>query len=215
MRYIQWDLYKGTARAIKGANKFVVWLKNQATTDTVLKVYVYTAQQITPSNQTTARIAKDITLPASQDWTAYTVELDPNTTYYGYGIFLNAASATGWINVDNAMFYGVDNDSSLNFYAKKDTVLNGNIAAGEASIKFNGNGSASLTCAGLGADNVACTYSTNMNGANQEMTLVVNDTTIVGTYTVSIAGVVTFTVISATGSLAAYIPANTVFSNAH
>ena len=28
MRYIQWDLYKGTARAITGANRFVIYLKN-------------------------------------------------------------------------------------------------------------------------------------------------------------------------------------------
>ena len=213
MRYIQWDLFKGTARALTGMNKFVVWLKNQATTETALKVYVFTEQQITASNQTTARVEKEITLDASQDWTAYTVELDPNATYYGYGIFLNAASATGWINVDNAMFYGADNDSSLNFYAKKDVTLTGNISAGEASIKFGNAGSASLTCAGLSADNVACTYSMNMNGANQEMTLTINDTVVVGTYAVSMTGNVTFTVTSATGSLAAYIPVGTVFAS--
>ena len=111
------------------------------------------------------------------------------------------------------MFYGVDNNPSINFYAKKDLVINGTTAAGPANIKFGDNGSASLTCEALGANNVACTYAMSMNGANQEMVLTVSDTVITGTYTVALDGTVTFTVISATGSLASYIPANTVFSN--
>ena len=213
MRYIQWDLFKGTARAIKGANKFTVYLKNQATTDTVMKVYVYTAQQITASNQTTARIAQDITLTASQDWTKYEIALDPTQTYYGYGIYLASASAVGWINVDGAMFSGADNDASINFYAKKDLTLNGTVAGGSASIKFGENGAAILNAEALSVNNVSCSYSMKMNDANQEMTLVVGDNTIVGTYAVSITGAVTFTVTSITGSMAAAIPAGTVFSN--
>ena len=213
MRYIQWDLYKGTARAFTNVNKFVVYLKNNATSTTKVKICVFNQQQITPSNQTTARVMSEVTLPASQDWTAYTVDLDVNATYYGYGIILETASETGWVNVDNACFYGPDVDPTLNFYAKKDVVLNGSITPGAASIKFNGNGSASLTCEAISANNVSCTYSMNMNGGNQEMVLTVNDTVITGTYSVTAQGAVTFTVISATGSLAGYIPANTVFSN--
>ena len=111
------------------------------------------------------------------------------------------------------MFSGADNDASLNFYAKKDLTLNGTLASNPASIKFGENGTAVLNAEGLGVSNVSCTYSMNMNSANQEMTLVAGDNTIVGTYSVSMTGVVTFTVTSATGALAAAIPAGTVFSN--
>ena len=213
MRYIQWDLFKGTARPITGANKFVVYLKNQATTDTVMKVYVYTAQQINANNQTTARIAEDITLTANQDWTKYEIALDPTQTYYGYGVYLAGASAVGWINVDGAMFYGPDNDANLNFYAKKDLVLKGTTTAGEATLKFGENGDVVFTCEGLGTYNVTYKYSMNMNGANQELTITANGILVKGTYSVSITGAVTFTVTNAEGDIAPYLPVDTVFSN--
>lgn len=213
MRYIQWDLYKGTARPITGMSKFSVYLKNQATSNTALKLYVFTAQQITSSNHTTARITKEITLTGSQDWTEYTIDLDPTKTYYGYGIFLNQASETGWINVDNAMFYGANNDARLNYYAKKDLTLNGVLASNPASITFGENGTAVLNAEALGVNNVSCTYTMAMDGNNQVMTLVAGDNTIVGTYEVTMAGQISFTVTSATGSLAAAVPAGTTFSN--
>ena len=213
MRYIQWDLFKGTAKAKTGVDKFTVYLKNQASDNTQLKIYVFTEQQITSTNHTTARVSKDVTLTANQDWTAYTVELDPSKTYYGYGIFLNQASAVGWINVDNAMFYGPNNDASLNFYAKKDMVLSGNITAGPASLKFGDAGKATFTCAALNATDVAATYKMAMNGNNQEITISFGDNVIVGTYAVDVLGNVTLTIVSATGSAAAYINAGATLTN--
>ena len=213
MRYLQWDLYKGTARAIKNVNKFVVYLKNNATNDTKVKLCVFNQQQITPSNQTTARVMQEITLPASQDWTAYTIDLDINATYYGYGLILETASAVGWVNVDDACFIGPDVDPTLNYYAKKDLTLNGVLASNPASIKFNGNGEAVLNAEALGVNNVSCTYTMAMNDGNQVMTLVAGDNTIVGTYEVTLTGVASFVVTSATGSLAAAVTAGTTFSN--
>ena len=213
MRYIQWGLYKGTARAIKNVNKFVVYLKNNAASTTKVKICVFNEQQITPTNHTTARVMSEVTLPASQDWTAYTVDLNINSTYYGYGFILETASETGWINVDDACFYGPDVDPTVNYYVKKDLILNGVLASNPASIKLNGNGSAVLNAEALGVNNVSCTYSMAMNGANQEMTLVAGDNTIVGTYEVTMDGTASFVVTSATGSLAAAITAGTTFSN--
>lgn len=214
MRYIQWDLFKGTAREIKGVDKFEVYLKNNAASDTVAKICVFTEKQITPSNQTTARIMSEVTLPASQDWTAYTIDLDVNTTYYGYGIILERASETGWVNVDNACFFGPDVDPTINFYAKKDVVLSGEVLPGaNASIKFNGNGSASLTCEALGADNAAATYVMSMSGESQNMILTIGDSVITGTYTVTVHGAITFAVLSVSGPLAGQIGGGVTFTN--
>ena len=213
MRYIQWDLFKGTARAIKNVNKFEVFLKNNATSTTKVKICVFTEQQITPNNQTTARVMSEVTLPASQDWKSYTVELDINATYYGYGIILETASETGWINVDDACFYGPDVDPTLNFYVKKDLVLNGTTSAGPASIKFGGNGVAYLTCESLGASNVAGEYYMSMTDTRQEILIVVAETMIIASYEVSITGEITYVVQNIMGDLASYIEVGTTFTN--
>ena len=213
MRYIQWDLYKGTARPITGVDKFTVYLKNQATSDTVLKLYVFTAQKITSSNQTTARVVADITLSASQDWTQYQIDLDPTQTYYGYGVYLASASAVGYINLDNAMFTGQDNNPTLEFYAKKDLVLNGTISAGAASIKFDDNGVAYLTCEALSASNVEGTYYMSMTDTRQEILVVVANTMIIASYKVYVTGQVEFIVQNVMGDLASYIPVGTTFTD--
>ena len=213
MRYIQWDLYKGTARAITGANRFVIYLKNQASSQTALRIYLFTAQKITPTNQTDARISLDVILEANQDWTKYEIALDLNTTYYGHGIFLSAASEVGWINVDGAMFVGPDNNSALNYYAKKDLVLNGTTSAGAATIKFAENGNLAFTCEGLGINNANYTYSMSMNEGSQELVIIADRVNVKGTYAVSASGVVTFTVTSVAGDLTSYLPVGTVFSN--
>ena len=213
MRYLQWDLFKGTARPITGVNKFVVYLRNQAASITDGKLYIYTAQKITSSNQTTARVTIEITLEANQDWTAYEVELDPTQTYYGYGVYLAKASETGYINVDGAMFYGPDNDPTLNFYTKKDVILTGSTAVGEGNIKFDINGNLYLTLEPVGASNTPCPYTMSMNENHQIMTIKYNNNILAGEYNVSSAGFVTFTITSATGIFALHNLEGVVFSN--
>ena len=110
-------------------------------------------------------------------------------------------------------FSNVDNDPSLNYYAKKNLTLNGTITLGAASIKFDEGGKAYFTCAAASLDNVQCSYTTAMNGANQEMTITVGGNVIKGVYAVAPTGKVTFTVTEVTGDYAAAIPADTVFSN--
>ena len=214
MRYMEWDLYKGTAKPITGMDRFTIFLKNQASDDTIVRILVFTEQMITPSNQTTARINTEVTMDANQDWTEYTVNLDPTKTYYGYGIILPNDSSVGYVNFDNAMFKGPSNDPTLNFYAKKGVTISGDLSASaSASLTFGDAGTAKLNCAALNANDLACTYVMRMNGANQEMALAVSDSIIVGTYAVDVTGKVTFTVTSVTGSLSAYIAAGVVLTN--
>ena len=217
MRYIQWDLYKGTAKAMTGMTSFSLYLKNYSA-DTAQKVTImaYRVQKVDSGHQSADyRTQLAVTLPAGQDWTKYTVNLDASKTYYGFTLLIDSKwnGKDYYVGADGMCFSNVDNDPSLNYYAKKDLTLNGTIALGAASVKFDEGGKAYFTCADAGLDNVQCSYTTAMNGANQEMTITVGGNVIKGIYAVAPNGKVTFTVTEVTGDYAAAIPANTVFSN--
>ena len=215
MRYMEWDLYKGTAKPITGMDRFSIVLKNQASDDTVVRILVFTEQMITSTNHTTARINMEVTLEANQDWTEYNVTLDPSKTYYGYGIILPNDSSVGYVNFDNAMFKGPSNDPSLNFYAKKDVTISGELSTGgaTASLTFGNAGTAKLNCAALNANDLACTYTMKMVGNDQIMTITVSDSVITGKFTVDATGKVTFVVTEVTGSLAAAISIGASLTN--
>ena len=217
MRYIQWDLYKGTAKAMTGMTSFSVYLKNYSA-DTTQKVNImaYRVQKVDNAHQgADYRTQLEVTLDAGQDWTKYTVKLDASKTYYGFALLVNSKwnSKDYYVGADGMCFSNVDNDPSLNYYAKKDLTLNGTIALGAASFKFDEGGKAYFTCSDAGLDNVQCSYTTAMNGANQEMTITVGGNVIKGVYAVAPNGKATFTVSEVTGDYAAAIPADTVFSN--
>ena len=217
MRYIQWDLYKGTAKPMTGMTSFSLYLKNYSA-DTAQKVTImaYRVQKVDSAHQSADyRTQLAVTLPAGQDWTKYTVNLDASKTYYGFTLLIDSKwnGKDFYVGADAMCFSNVDNDPSLNFYAKKDLTLNGTIALGAASIKFDEGGKAYFTCADAGLDNVQCSYTTAMNGAYQEMTITVGGNVIKGVYTVAPNGKATFTVTEVTGDYAAAIPANTEFSN--
>ena len=219
MRYIQWDLYKGTAKPMTGMTSFSLYLKNYSADVTQkVKIMAYKVQKVDNAHQgATYRTELEVTLEAGQDWTKYTVALDATKTYYGFAILnTSKGSSSGkdyYVGADAMCFSNVDNDPSLNYYAKKDLTLNGTIALGAASVKFDEGGKAYFTCAGASLDNVQCSYTTAMNGANQEMTITVGGNVIKGVYAVAPTGKVTFTVSEVTGDYAAAIPAGTVFSN--
>ena len=51
MRYLQWDLYKGTGVAHTGYNNFGVFIKNPNNFAIGVIIMVYKVNQVTPSNQ--------------------------------------------------------------------------------------------------------------------------------------------------------------------
>ncbi len=220
MRFIQWDLYKGTAKAINGANKFTVFFKGDSAKDVEIKINVYTASQITPTNHTTALKQEVVTVQAGTDWRPYTVELNPNTTYYGFG-FVTVGKSSGegageaWVNFDLAYFSYTNNDPDLLYYGKTNMVFNGTITPGAASMKIGAKNAVYFTCENAGANNVEGSYRMERTGENtQQIIIKVANTTITADYAVNIAtGQVTITVTAVTGDLAAAIAVDTVFSN--
>ena len=205
MRYMQWELYKGTATAHNGYNKFAISLKNTNSADITVRVQIFKNKQVTSSNvsQVTER---EIVVPANQDWTEYYVELDASTSYYGYAVYLPKRSGSSYfLNVDRAYFY-----DSNNFGTVKNLTMNGTILTGPASIRFGDSGVVFLTYEGtplaIGA------YVMSMNCVNQEMVITVSNSTISGVYLVSANGTVTFTVTNVEGDLASSISLNTVFT---
>ena len=220
MRYIQWDLYKGTAKPMTGMTSFSLYLKNYSADVTQkVKIMAYNVQKVDNAHQgANYRTEREVTLEAGQGWTKYTVTLDASKTYYGFALLTTSKGSSAgkdyYVGADAMCFSNVDNDPSLNFYTAKNLTLNGTIAYGAASLKFDVGGKAYFTCANASLNNVECSYTSAMNGANQEMTVTIGNNVIKGVYAVDAAtGKVTFTVSEVTGDYAAAIPANTVFSN--
>ena len=144
MRYFDWGLYDGTSKAMTGLKKMVVWLKNNESIAVSIRIMAYKIQQVTPATQGEGyRDYVEVTIPANTDWKEYSLELDPTKTYYGHAFMMKkgGGASTYYLNVDNIHFVSEDANPDVNFYAKKDLVLNGTIAAGAASIKFDNGGS--------------------------------------------------------------------------
>ena len=218
MRYIQWSLYKGTAKAMTGMTSFSVYLKNySADTTQKVKIMAYKVQKVDNAHQgADYRTEKEVTLEAGQSWTKYTVTLDASKTYYGFALLINSKwnSKDYYVGADAMCFSNIENDPSLNFYAKNGLALSGNITAGAASMTFGQNGAITLNCAALGGD-LAGTYEMAMDGANQIMTVKTSMGDITGKYAISAAGVVTLEVTAVTGDLAAGVNVGAVLANAN
>ena len=189
MRYYQWNLYKGDGEGRTGVTNFSIALKNPNSSATPLSVRVYKTQKVTPTTHEECEI-KEITLEANQDWTVYTIDLDPNETYYGYAIFLPKASGAAYINVDAAIFYNAATDPSLWFTVKKDVAMLCGYTG--SSIKFGDPGQAFYTDATIGLNNVACTYIMYQDGETQRMEITINGVTFKGTYSLLINGKISF-----------------------
>ena len=218
MRYIQWDLYKGTAKPMTGMTSFSLYLKNYSADVTQkVKIMAYKVQKVDNAHQgATYRTELEVTLEAGQDWTKYTVALDATKTYYGFAILnTSKGSSSGkdyYVGADAMCFSNVDNDPSLNYYAKNGLALNGTITAGAATMTFGQNGTVTLHNDMLGGD-LAGTYKMAMSGADQLMTIETAMGNITGTYAVNPAGKVTFTVTAVEGDLAAGVNVGAVLSN--
>ena len=218
MRYIQWDLYKGTAKPMTGMTSFSLYLKNYSADVTQkVKIMAYKVQKVDNAHQgATHRTELEVTLEAGQDWTKYTVALDATKTYYGFAILnTSKGSSSGkdyYVGADAMCFSNVDNDPSLNYYAKNGLALNGTITAGAATMTFGQNGTVTLHNDMLGGD-LAGTYKMAMSGSDQLMTIETAMGNITGTYAVNPAGKVTFTVTAVEGDLAAGVNVGAVLSN--
>ena len=218
MRYIQWGLYKGTNKGMKGLTSFSIYLKNySADTSQNVSIMAYKVQKITNSTQgADYRSSSKVTLPAGQDWTKYTVNLNSDATYYGFALLIDSKwnSKDYYVGADAACFSNVENDPSLNFYGKNGLSLSGTITAGAASMTFGQNGAITLTCAALGGD-LTGDYDMEMSGTDQLMTVYTSMGNITGKYAISATGVVTLEVTAVTGDLAAGVNVGAVLSNAN
>ena len=212
LRYIQWDLYKGTAKERKGVDTFGVWLKNPANNEMHIKLYVFKNQQVAPANQM-ERVEKEIYIPANQDWTLYTMDLNPEVSYYGFGIYTYKGDTNDYLGLDGAYFCGVDDNPNYAYYTKDNMILSGNTNLGEASIKFSTAGKAYLTLSAAGFTNQQVSYTMSVGETGQEMVIKVGDEVIKGIYAVNAEYKATLTITEATGQLAALLNVGSVFSN--
>ena len=204
LRYMQWELYKGTAKAYKGVNKFVMYFENNTADAITFDIYVFTVQKLNSANVLTERVSEEFTIPAHTGWTKCEVTLNANKTYYGYGVYTHKGSSNVYLNGDYAYFSSADNDPTLNFYAKKDMTLT---SSGSKAFTFDGNGAFHL------ANDQEGTYMMEMNNGDQILTLTTGNSTVKGIYEVDMAGQVTFTVTEVTGDLASDIIVGDIFSN--
>ena len=217
MRYMTWGLFDGSAKGHTGVNYFSYWVKNPNATALTVKTSVYYQATVTASTQGSNRAYVEAQIPANSDWTQVIIPLDPAKTYYGVAYVpatVSGGGAADYFYVDDAMFYSEEMNIAAPFLAVKGLEMSGALANGApASITLGEQGKCKLTCAALGGS-LDATFTLIGN----KMTITVppfqggEKTVITGTYAPSDqAGVVTFTVISTTGEMAAYIPANTVF----
>ena len=181
-----------------------------------VKVMIYKTQKVDSSTQGASyRVEQGYTLAANQNWTRYTIELDPTVTYYGYAILITSDwKNEGLINFDAAYFTKGYDDCTCNFFAKSGLALSGNITAGPATMTFGDNGAVTLNNTNLGGDLVG-KYWMEMQSPDQVFIIETSKGSITGKYTVSNTGVVTFTVTYVEGDLAAGVNVGAVLTNAH
>ena len=120
---------------------------------------------------------------------------------------------TGFINVDTAFYDNSYESPDLYYYTIPGLPLSGKLAGDNAAtLTFGANGTANFKCAALSVD-ANGTYVTYMNMDHQEIIFTFGDNVIRGSYEFNIMTLTfSFTVISATGDYAPYIPADSVFS---
>lgn len=214
VRYMQWDLYKGTAKEVTGVDSLSLYLKSNRTVATNAKIMVYKTNRVTTANQmdTNYVVIKDISMTAKQDWTKFTVSLNPNEKYYGYAVmFMTDEMNEGNMYLDKVFYSNNVDDPEINFYASNGLVLNGTVAGSKSvQIDFKQNNNLEFTSAAMSLDHVAGTYTMEMNGSDQIMKITIGNSVITGTYSIDNTGAVTLIVTSVTGDLAAEFTGGTL-----
>ena len=220
MRYLQWNLYKGNTVAHRGYKRLVVYLKNTGAYDITVKLYAFKNYKVTSGNLTN-RAEAEYKVPKNSDWSPYTVILDANTSYYGYGIYVDklADTAATYLRMDNVYLDTAVGD--YNYGIKANAVLEGNFTANDtdlpATIKFLDNKQVAITCTAMSLNNFKCNYTMWKNGSNQMMKITIKHadsvfTYITGVYAIDNTGKITFTVTAASGQAAANVKIDEVFT---
>ena len=219
MRYTTWGLSDGTATALPKSNVLEMYVKNPNSVQLKLKVAAYYQQQVTPSTQSSNRSFRDdYVIPANSDWTRITLDLNSTKTYYGFSLIVvnsGSGNSSDYFYVDDINFYSEDNNINAYYSTYKNETFTGNIAVGQASIRFDELGVCHLACAALGSGEVDCKY----NIVGNELTIKVpqlmsgSGSVIVGTLASNPgSNTFTFTTTSTTGELAAAVPNGTVMT---
>ena len=211
MRYIQWDLYKGTAKPHTNKDMFSIVLNNNCDSETKVRVMVFTEQHLTRENFESSYIYKDITMSANLMIQAE-IPLSLNDTYYGYGIMFEKDTKAAYIDVDNAMF-SCSYLNEVNYSAPKGLVLHGEGALSDVTIKFDTFGIVLVTFPSLGLNEKACPYSTRFNYNDQEMIIIINGYQIKGNFLADLEGNVSLMITSVASELSTYLDAGNVFNN--
>ena len=124
MRYIQASAYYGVPRILGKGNKLSFWSKgafsnsgmsNASSYSTSLTLYAFYTQKVTSStfNQ---RTEKNFIIANNNDWTEYTMDLDPNRTYYSFGLMThNYDNANRYLAIDDVKIFSTSNNSNSNY----------------------------------------------------------------------------------------------------
>ena len=215
MRYFQWNLYKGDGEGHTGLEYFKIALSNSGNSINVeAKVMVFKVPKLTPATLIEDNWdAIDVTLSANQGWDMYSIDLDPNETYYGYGIWFKKASSAAFVSVDEAYYCHAGSDPTAFYYMKNDMTLSGKINNGtmDASFTVNEYGSGVFNCADLGMVNVPMTFKQSQVGTSTRIDMVIGDSTIFGYYSVNEDFKASFKFWGINGPLQAYIASQTLF----
>ena len=211
MRYIQWDLYKGTAKPHTNKDKFTIILNNNCDSETKVRVMVFTEQHLTRENFESSYVYKDITM-SDHLMIQAEIPLSINETYYGYGIMFEKDTKAAYIDVDNAMF-SCSYLNEVNYSAPKGLVLHGEGSLSDVTIKFDALGIALVTFPSLGLNEKACPYSTRFNYNDQEMIIIINGYQIKGNFLADLEGNVSLMITSVASELSTYLDAGQTFTN--
>ena len=114
MRYFQASAYYGVPRVLGKGNKLSFWCKNAFSNAGMsnasslcanVTVYAFYTQKVTSStfNQ---RTEHEFVVANNNDWTEYTMDLDPNRTYYSIGFMThNKESTSKYLPIDDVSIY--------------------------------------------------------------------------------------------------------------
>ena len=86
-RFMQWQLHDGSSKGWRGKT-FSFWAKGGSKGTVTLRIGLYFAQPVGPSNHASdaARKLVDFPIEINSDWKEYTIELDSKKVYFGFSL---------------------------------------------------------------------------------------------------------------------------------
>jgi len=107
-RYSTYGLSDGTATKMGSGMYFSFWTKGVETRTNVIRVRVWSVNQVTPSNQSSESICEIYTfnIDPTAPWTECKISLNPAKAYYGFSIYPMKNNGTGqYFYVDDIYIY--------------------------------------------------------------------------------------------------------------